>query len=133
MGAQFRSKFIFQLLAGTMFLNKSLCWFCNERHHGKGPMDGAGGTIKNVIFPKSKVRPDCGPYTKRIFSCCHEICAIYYCLSRSDETVEPGSIHQAPSIPETLPINKFFRQINDKRDCSAEFFKTAVVQKAFHT
>ena len=25
MGAQFRSRFIFQLLAGTMFLNKSLC------------------------------------------------------------------------------------------------------------
>ena len=55
MGAQFRSKFIFQLLAGTMFLNKSLCWFCNERHHGKGPTDGVGGTIKNVIFRKVKL------------------------------------------------------------------------------
>ena len=54
MGAQFRSRFIFQLLAGTMFLNKSLCWFYNERHHGKGPMDGVGGTIKNVIFRKVK-------------------------------------------------------------------------------
>ena len=29
MGTQFRSRFIFQLLAGTMFLNKSLRWFCN--------------------------------------------------------------------------------------------------------
>ena len=34
-GTQFQSTFIFQLLAGTMFLNKSLCWFYNERHHGK--------------------------------------------------------------------------------------------------
>ena len=29
MGTQFRSRFIFQLLAGTMFLNKSLRWFYN--------------------------------------------------------------------------------------------------------
>ena len=54
MGAQFQSRFIFQLLVGTMFLNKSLCWFRNERHHGKGSMDGVGGTIKNVIFRKVK-------------------------------------------------------------------------------
>ena len=26
-------------------------WYYNERrHHGKGPMDGAGGTAKNMIF-----------------------------------------------------------------------------------
>ena len=54
MGTQFRSRFIFQLLAGTMFLNKSLCWFYNERHHDKGPMDGVAKTIKNVIFRKVK-------------------------------------------------------------------------------
>ena len=34
MGTHFRSRFIFQLLAGSMFLNKSLCWFYNEGHHG---------------------------------------------------------------------------------------------------
>ena len=35
-GTQFRSRFIFQLLAGTMFLNKPFCWFCNgwrRRNH----------------------------------------------------------------------------------------------------
>ena len=50
MGTQFRSRFIFQLLAGTMFLNKSLCWFYN----GKVPMDDVRETIKNVIFRKVK-------------------------------------------------------------------------------
>ena len=24
--------------------------FYNERHHGKGPIDGAGGAVKNVVF-----------------------------------------------------------------------------------
>ena len=52
MGAQFRSRFIFQLLAGTMFLNKSLCWFYSEGHHGKVTMDDVGRTIKNIIFRK---------------------------------------------------------------------------------
>ena len=49
MGTQFRSRFIFQLLAGTMFLNKSLCWFYNEGHHDKVPIDDVGRTIKNII------------------------------------------------------------------------------------
>ena len=25
-------------------------WHYNEAHHGKEPMDGAGGTIKNLVF-----------------------------------------------------------------------------------
>ena len=54
MDTQFRSRFIFQLLAGKMFLNKSLCWFYNEGHHGKVPMDDVGETDKNVIFRKVK-------------------------------------------------------------------------------
>ena len=54
MGTQLRSRFIFQLLAGTMLLNKSLCWFFNEGHHGKVPLHNVGGTIKNVIFQKVK-------------------------------------------------------------------------------
>ena len=33
-------------------------------------------------------------------------------LPKSDEIVETESIHQAPTIPETLLIHKFVRQIN---------------------
>ena len=54
MSEQFRSRFVFRLLAGTAMPEKSLSWFYNERHHGKGPMDGVGGTVKNVIFRKIK-------------------------------------------------------------------------------
>ena len=53
-------------------------------------------------------------------------------LPKSDEIVEPEGIHQAPSIPETLLIHKFVRQINDRGDCSIKFFKTMVDQEAFH-
>ena len=54
MGAQFRSRFVFQILACEIFQEKHLLWFYNERHHGKGPMDGVDGTVKNVIFRKVK-------------------------------------------------------------------------------
>ena len=54
-------------------------------------------------------------------------------LPKSDEIVEPESIHQASSSPETLSIHKFVRQINDRGNCSIEFFKTAVDQEAFYT
>ena len=57
---------------------------------------------------------------------------ITVCLPKSDEIVDPESIHQTPSIPETLLIYKFVRQIHDRGDYSIEFFKTAVDQEAFH-
>ena len=134
MDTQFRSRFIFQLLAGTMFLNKSLCWFYNEGHHGKVPMDDVGGTIKNVIFRKVK-SGQIVVHTPKEFSDAamkfvSSIITVY--LPKSDEIVEPESIHQAPSIPEKLSVHKFVRQINDREDCSIEFFKTAVDQEAFH-
>ena len=47
--SQFRSRFVFKLT--TLFLdNYSVMRYFNERHHGKGPMDGIGGTIKNLTF-----------------------------------------------------------------------------------
>ena len=53
-------------------------------------------------------------------------------LPKSDEIVGPENIHQALSIPETLSMHKFVQQINDRGDCSKEFFKTTVDQVAFH-
>ena len=52
MGAQLRSWFVFQILAGTILPNNSLMWLYNERLHGKDPLDGVGGTVKNLIFGK---------------------------------------------------------------------------------
>ena len=130
MGAQFQSRFVFQLLE-TMFLNKSLCWFYNERHHGKSP----DGVIKNVIFRKVKSvqivvhAPKELSYAAMKFV--SSIITVY--LPRSDDIVESESIHQAPYIPDTLSIHKFVRQIDDREDCSIEFFKTAVDLETFHT
>ena len=53
--SQFRSKSVFALL--THFdRNIALQWNNNEVHHGKGPMDGVGGTIKRVAYCLVKSR-----------------------------------------------------------------------------
>ena len=107
MGAQFRSKFIFQLLVETMFLNKSLCWFYSERHHGRVSMNGVGRTTKNVIFQKVK-SSQIVVHTHKEFSDAAmkfvpSIISVY--LPKLDEIAEPESIYQEPSIPETLSIH----------------------------
>ena len=98
-------------------------------------MDDVGGTTKNVICRKVK-SGQIVVHTPKEFSDAAmkfvpSIITVY--LPRSNEIVEPESIHQAPSISETLSIHKFVRQINDRGDCSIEFLKTAVDQEAFHT
>ena len=113
MSAQFRSRFIFQLLAGTLFLNKSLRWYYNERHHGKSPMDGVGGTIKNVIFRKVK-SGQIVVHTPKEFSDAPlkfvpSIITIF--LPRSDEIVEPETTHQLPSIPKLFQFTNFIERL----------------------
>ena len=73
-------------------------------------MDDACGTIRNVIFRKVKsgqIVVHTPQFPDAAMKLAPSIINAY--LPRSDEIVEPGSIHQAPSIPETLSIHKFVR------------------------
>ena len=49
--SQFRSRYVFNLLT---HIQKEIYieWHYNEAHHGKGPMDGIGGTVKNLVYRK---------------------------------------------------------------------------------
>ena len=109
MDTQFRSRFIFQILARTMFLNKSLYWFYNQGHHGKFPMDDVGEIIKNVIFRKLKSGQIVVHTPKEFYGAAMKYVPsiITVCLTKSDEKVQPECIHHAPFIPETLLIHKF--------------------------
>ena len=51
--AQFRSRFVFKLLANYR-RDLQVEWNYNEAHHGKGPMDGIGEAVKNVVFIQVK-------------------------------------------------------------------------------
>ena len=51
--AQFRSRFVFKLLANYRRDLQLECHY-NDDHHGKDTMDGIRGTIKNVVFRQVK-------------------------------------------------------------------------------
>ena len=51
--SQFRSRFVFKLLSFYKTEVK-LEWHYNDSHHGKGPMDGIGRTVKKLVFREVK-------------------------------------------------------------------------------
>ena len=135
MSAQFRSRFVFKLLAGTLFLEKEISWFYNERHHGKGPMDGVGGTIKNVVFRKVKsgqtvvYTPE--DFAKVAGNFVPSIATVY--LPKEAEIVEPKDMDNAPPIKDTLQVHKLERYVNQTNECSIKFFKTAADEEPLYT
>ena len=135
MGSQFRSHFVFKILSGTLFLEKEVLWFYNDRHHGKGPMDGVGGTLKNVIFRKVKSGQTV-VYTPEDFAnvameFVPSITTIY--LPKEAEIEEPEDIDNAPLIKDTLQVHKLERCINQRNECLIKFFKTVADEEPFYT
>ena len=112
MGAQLKSWFVFQILAGTILPNKSLMWLYNEHHHGKDPMDGVGGTVKNVIFRKVKsgqvVIYSTQEFSEAVKTLVPAIHAVY--LPENENIIEPKGIKSSRKIKETLKIHKLERK-----------------------
>ena len=63
--SQFRSRYVFHRT--TVFPESyRVIRYYNERHHGKGPMDGIGGCVKNGQ-KSCFVRKSCYQYSQGIF------------------------------------------------------------------
>ena len=122
--SQFRSKFVFSLMT---YFDKTMDveWHYNEAHHGKGPMDGVGGTVKNVVFRNVKSGKALINSPKEFANCAAQlvpsISSLYLPLEEMIE--EPDDVIAAPAIPGTLKIHKVVRQFNEHGVCSLEFFK----------
>ena len=107
----------------------NLEWHYSETHHGKGPMDGIGGAVKNVVFRKvlsgeGKISnpKEFAEYVNHI----NEVHLLY--LPTNEKPPEPEEVTNATAIPNTLkthgivrglskhgiPCLKFFFLSNDK-------------------
>jgi len=122
--SQFRSKFVFALL--THFEKGiNLEWHYNEAHHGKGPMDGVGGTIKRVIYGLVKSRKivinSAEEFAAEASKAVPSITSVY--LSQDDEIIEPSYVKNAPAIKGTLDIHCVKRGYNQENVCFLEFFR----------
>ena len=110
--AQFRSHFVFRLLKEDLFDGVELTWNYNEKSHGKGPMDGVGGTVKTIIFYKVKsgfVTTD-SPFEfhQAILKFVPSIKTVY--LPDTDVLNEPENIKQeSKKIPETFKVHHMER------------------------
>ena len=60
---KFCSRFVFHFLTKIQ-LEKNITWFYNERGHGKGPVDGIVGTVKNQ---EGKIWSLCNRYTLKYY------------------------------------------------------------------
>ena len=138
--AQFRSRFVFKLLS-TYCPDLQIDWHYNEAHHGKGPMDGIGGTIKNVVFRHVKSGRIIVNSAKEFSEAANQFCpSITTLFQRSDAILsEPIDIEEAPIIPGTLKIHNlkrsnqtatgevkidFFFLSNSKEPCFTQIYAT---------
>ena len=126
--SQFRSRFVFKLLT-TMHPEMNLEWHYNEAHHGKGPMDGIGGAVKNAVFRKvlsGAVKISSPKEFAEYVNHVSEVHSLY--LPTDEIPPEPEEVANATAIPDTLkthgivrglskhgvPYLKFFFLSNDK-------------------
>ena len=134
MGAQLRSWFVFQILAGTILPNNSFMWLYNERHHGNDPMDGVGGTVKNVIFRKVKsgqvVIYSTQEFSEAAKTLVPAIHAVY--LPENENIIEPKGIKSSRKIKETLKIHKLERKVDPNGNTCISFYKIVDDEELFH-
>ena len=115
---QFRSRFAFSLLC-KFAMDHTLFWYYNERHHGKGPIDGIGGTINNQVFRDVKYEKviirNAKHFASHPNSILKSITSVYMLLE--DVLVDPESVNNAPRIPGTLEVHKISRSFNSDGMC----------------
>ena len=112
----------------------NLSWFYNKRHHGKGPMDGIGGTLKNAVYRGVKLGKaivnDAKEFAEYANKTIKGISSLY--MVSDDVVVEQEEIKTAPKIPETLKIHKFMRSMEKGKDPSFHFYYLASDDDPFH-
>ena len=109
-------------------------WYYNERHHGKGPMDGVGGTIQNIVYhdvmSNKCVINNAKAFAQYANGLVNGISSIY--LSESELLVKSEQVSMALKIPENFTIHKLSREF-DERVCFIKFFSLASDKKSFFT
>lgn len=131
-GAQFRSRFIFKILASYR-KDLKLEWHFNEAHHGKGPMDGIGGTIKNVVYRNVKCGKVLVNSAQEFCNAANKLVPSITSLFQTDLMDEPDDIEAAPKIPETLKIHRWSRDVSANGDIKYRFFYLSSDSTPFFT
>ena len=106
--SQFRSRFVFKLLT-TTHPEMNLKWHYNEAHHGKGPMDGIGGAVKNAVF-------------RKVLSGAVKISSPKEFAEYVNYVSEVHSLYLSTDEKHGVPYLKFFFLSNDKEPHYAQWY-----------
>ena len=116
---------------------EQLEWHYNKAHHGKGPMDGVGGTIKRVVLglvKSNKITINAAEeFATEASKYKPSIQSIY--LSSDDEIIEPSFVKVALYIQGTLDTHYVKRSFNSNGVCFLEFlesYRSSNDLKPFH-
>ena len=129
--AQFRSRFTFSILV-DLYPAKTIEWNYNEAHHGKGPMDGIGGTIKNKVYQNVK-SGKLVIHTPKEFSEAAKslIPSITIYLPEAEIPSEQPD-RESPAIPGTLQVHQIIRKKNNQGVWYLEFYKLSSDEEPFY-
>ena len=130
--SQCQSRFIFALM--THFNpDYTIQWYYNKHHHGTGPREGVGGTVKHLIFQHVKSKKcvinganDFAEYKNKIIN---GISCLF--LVENEIIAEPQDIKTSPKIPRTLKAHEVLRTYHQDV-CKMEFYKFAEETDPFH-
>ena len=120
--SQFRPRYVFSLIS-NFDGPYDITWYYN----GKGPVDGLGGTIKNLVLYHVKLwkvviynPKEFSLYADKITD---NITSPYMALDNILE--EPTETEEATGIPQTLQILKFKRRHDNRKLRFLEFYEIA--------
>ena len=121
--SQFRSRFAFKSLS-TYHPQLLLEWSYNKAHHGKGPMDGMGGTIKNVVFRQVKSKKVDSNSPIEFCDAANKFILSIKCLYQPETSLleEPHDIENEPVISNTLQIHRLVREIREDGKAAISYF-----------
>ncbi|XP_041471656.1 uncharacterized protein LOC121421100 [Lytechinus variegatus] len=113
---QFRSKHVFAFLAQYDPAMK-IKWHFFETSHGKGPVDGVGGTVKSVVHRKVMSGHVVIGSAKEFAEYANLVIKNIEVLYVSSENMEVGIEQNAepPKVPGTLQVRYIERQVTDNQ------------------
>ena len=124
-GPQFWSKFVFKLLA-LIHPEIGVEWHYNEAHHGKGPMDGIGGTVKNTIFRNVLSGEVVIGSPEEFARYANQIC-------EAEIPDTPEDVQYSSSIPDTLKIQRVVCGLSKYKIPYLKFYYTSTDSEPHYT
>ena len=98
-------------------------WHYNEAHHGKGPMDGIGGAVKNTVFRKVLSGEAKIASPEEFAKYANDLCEVHSLYLPTDEiSAEPEEVENATAIPDTLKTHCVTRGLSKHGIPSLKFF-----------